>query len=120
MDSSDSSIEPEQGFTDLQFIDLHPEPWPEDNRRIRVHVEVTPFEQRPDLDLAILDARGEEVATVTIVEMLDPKFVITMHLRGDQTSGAFTLRGRLHYSEQEPLAEASHPFELPDTPTNLS
>ncbi|HEX7973527.1 MAG TPA: hypothetical protein VF498_03890 [Anaerolineales bacterium] len=30
----------------VRFIDLHVELWP-DGRRVRVHAEITPFQQRP-------------------------------------------------------------------------
>jgi hypothetical protein len=73
-----------------------------DGRRLRVQVELTPFLERPNVDLAVLDAAGEPLARATIVEADSPSFSLTMHLRGEPQAGEFTVRGELSYTSSPP------------------
>ena len=41
---------------EVRIIELRAEPWPEDGRRVRIHLEVTPFLERPNLEVPITDA----------------------------------------------------------------
>ncbi len=102
---------------EVRLLDLHAEPWP-DGRRVRAHAQITPFQQRPNLDLRIEDAQGEEVASATLIELITPKLVVTLHIRAAQVAGRYTLFGRLYYPDLDPVDQASHPFEiqLPPTP----
>ncbi len=56
------------------------EPYP-DGRRVRVSLEVDPFQKRPSFDIVITDAGGEEVAQTTIIETMTRKLDVTLHLR---------------------------------------
>jgi hypothetical protein len=47
----------------------------------------------------ILDASGEEVATVTIVEAIDRKMEFTVHLREVPTGGEYTAFATVYYAE---------------------
>ncbi len=42
---------------EVRFTELRIEPWP-DGRRLRVHVSLTPFQNKPDLEAMILDEAG--------------------------------------------------------------
>ena len=96
---------------EVRLLELRAEPWP-DGRRVRVHAQITPFQQRPNLDLRIEDARGEEVAAATLIELITTKLVVTLHIRSAQVEGRYTLFGRLSYPELESVDETSHPFEI--------
>jgi hypothetical protein len=73
-----------------------------DGRRLRVDIELTPFLERPNLDLDVLDASGETLARTTVVEADSPRFSLTMHLRGRPHGGEFTVRGALSYASSPP------------------
>lgn len=103
---------------------LRAEPWP-DGRRVRVYLEVDPFQKRPSVDLTILNAQQEPVAVASIIESMDRKMDFTMHLRGAETAGTYRLQVALYYSEpfgpafeppiEPPTDQSSEPpVELPD------
>ena len=83
---------------------LSAQPYP-DGYRVRVNVEVTPFQKRPYIEVILQDANGDEVASTSIVEPLSWKLEFTMHIRG-QLKNPYTLNARLYYPEgpsQEPI-----------------
>ena len=89
---------------------LSAEPYP-DGERVRVNIEITPFQKRPHLEVAITDAGGEEVATASIVEPMGWKLEFTMHLRGAKAS-PFTIEARLFYPDGPQPAPVSRTFEV--------
>jgi hypothetical protein len=73
-----------------------------DGRRVKVQVEVTPFLERPMVELSIRDAQDGLLAESTIVECADASFSITMHLRGEKPGGeACVLEVELSYPDLE-------------------
>jgi hypothetical protein len=94
---------------DVRFTELRVEPW-EDGRRVRVHINVTPFQQRPNLEARIVDAAGNEIASTSIVELLENKIVFTMHLRG-KVNNPFTLFADLSYAENGEVDRGQVSFE---------
>lgn len=98
---------------EMRFLELRAEPVHDDGPlRMRVYIEVTPFRQRPHIDLVLSGADGAEIASANIVEPMQRKNVITMHLRGEQKSGQFTLRARLYYPEGPQADTAEFAFEI--------
>jgi len=103
-------------FTDPTAIPLPPdkvrikqlraEPW-QDNRRVRVYLEITPFQQRPNSEIVITDDSGKEVANVSIIETIDPRMEFTMHLRSQETAGEYHLTATLFYEVNIPDPEAA-------------
>ncbi len=85
---------------------LNAEPWP-DGRRVRVYLEVDPFQVRLNADLVIVDDHGREVAHANIIESLERKIEVTLHLRPVLGSGAagneapqsarYTVHAQLYY-----------------------
>jgi hypothetical protein len=97
---------------EVRLLELRAEPWP-DGRRVRAHVQITPFRERPNLDLRIENALGEEVASAALIELITTKLVITLHIRAQQIEKQYTLMGNLYYPELESVDQASFPFEIP-------
>ena len=87
---------------ETRITSLTAEPYP-DGYRLRVNIEMTPFQQRPHLEVVLNDANREEVASSTIVEPLGWKIEFTMHIRGD-LHNPYTLEARLFYPDG-PTAE---------------
>lgn len=79
---------------------LHAEPWP-DGRRVRVQVEITPFQQRPNLHIRIADAQGFEVTSMVATQILQTRQEFTLHLRQPETQGRYTVAAYLAYPELE-------------------
>lgn len=108
-DGGNIPVPPEE----MRFLELRAEPVHDDGPlRMRVYIEVTPFRQRPHIDLILTGADGAEIASVNIVEPMQRKNVITMHLRGGQKSGQFTLCARLYYPEGPEADTAECAFEI--------
>lgn len=72
-----------------------------DGARIDVVFELTPFQRRPNLEVAITDAQGREVSALSIVEAIDHKMNFTMHLRHANTQGSYVLQLRVFYADVE-------------------
>jgi hypothetical protein len=94
---------------EVRLRSLLAEPWP-DGQRVRISVEVDPFQQRPNIDLAILDADEHEIATASIVETMVRKLHITMHLRTALPGQTCMLKATLFYTEDMEIPEGE---ELP-------
>jgi hypothetical protein len=108
---------PEDAFppAEVRFTEVHTEPWP-DGRRVRVHVTITPFQQRPNLEVRILNAEEEEAAHISIIETMENKMVFTMHIRGPIGPEAFRLEARLSYEDLGVVDERSLEFITSEAP----
>ncbi|NWG33508.1 MAG: hypothetical protein HXY42_03625 [Chloroflexi bacterium] len=90
---------------ETKITSLSAAPYP-DGRRLRVNIEMTPFQKRPHLEVALHDGHGDEVASTTVVEPLTWKIEFTMHLRGERVN-PYTLEALLYYPDgpsREPQA----------------
>ncbi len=112
-----SNVPPEGALPpkDVRFTELRCEMWP-DGQRVRVHVDITPFQKRPTLEARILNTEGAEVASVLIIETMDAKMVFTMHLRGETTPARYLLIASLSYEETGQVDERQIEFDSGETP----
>jgi hypothetical protein len=101
---------------EVRITELRANPWP-DGQRVRVHVELTPFQERPNLELTIQTSQGAESASVSLIEVLTTRFVITMHLRRSDPGGEYSLSGRLYYPDLEAGDQSVHSFVVPPSST---
>ena len=88
---------------ETQITSLSAEPYP-DGYRLRVNIEITPFQKRPFIEVTLNDSDGEEVASSSIVEPLTWKLEFTMHIRGE-LKNPYTLEAKLFYPDG-PAAES--------------
>ncbi len=89
---------------ETRIISLTVEPYP-DGHRLRVNVEVTPFQKRPHIDVVLKDANGDDVASTSIVEPMGWKLEFTLHIREKELKNPYTLEAKLYYPDgpsQEP------------------
>ncbi|MFN8425788.1 MAG: hypothetical protein U0X87_05965 [Anaerolineales bacterium] len=89
---------------ETRITSLTATPYP-DGRRVRVNVEVTPFQKRPHIEVVLKDANGDEVASANIVEPLGWKLEFTMHIREKELKNPYTVEAKLYYPDgpsQEP------------------
>ncbi len=63
-----------------------------DGRRLKVEIELTPFQQPPTLHLTVRDSAGEEVASTSIIEAMAPRMSFTLHLRHVDPGGVYRAR----------------------------
>jgi hypothetical protein len=76
------------------------EPWP-DGQRVRVYLEVDPFQKRPSAEIEVENQAGQTVASVSVIETMDRKMEFNLHLREKQSRGAYQLSAVLYYTESE-------------------
>ncbi len=76
---------------------LKAEPYP-DGYRLRVNLEITPFQKRPHIEINVTGADGEEVTSTSIVEPMSWKLELTMHIRGE-LKNPYTLTANLFYPD---------------------
>ncbi len=96
-------------FTDPNDVPLPPddvhirkfsaEPWP-DKRRVRVYLEISPFQKRPSGEIVLTDARGRQVAIANFIETMVANMEINLHLRADDTLGAYQIVAKLFYLQE--------------------
>lgn len=52
-----------------------------DNLRIRVFLELTPFEEKPVIEMVLSDEQGREITSTSIIEPISWKQELVMHLK---------------------------------------
>ncbi len=93
-DPSEIPLPPEE----VRIRVLQADPYP-DGQRIRIHLEVDPFQRRPNADVRITNALGDELANTSIIESMVRKMEFTMHLRPPNPTGPCKVGVTLFYSK---------------------
>lgn len=107
-------VEPEEAprpKEEVAIRRLTARPYP-DGRRVRLDVSLTPFLERPCLEFEVVNAAGEPVGAMAVIESMDHELELTLHLRGPEPRGAHTLRLRVFYPEGPPEVTAETTFEV--------
>jgi hypothetical protein len=90
-------------------------PYP-DGYRLRVNIEITPFQKRPHIEVVLNDSHGDEVASSSIVEPMSWKLEFTMHIRGE-LKNPYTLEARLYYPDGPGTDPQSISFDVEPPPS---
>lgn len=69
-----------------------------DERRLAFGVELTPFLERPSIEVAIVNGEGLPAGSLHVIETMSPNFNITLHLRDDEITNPYELTAVLYYS----------------------
>lgn len=99
-DPSEIPLPPEE----VRIRELRAEP-KSDGQRVKIFLEVDPFQRRPSADVRITNSLGEELASTTIIESMLRKMEFTMHLRQPRPTGACKVDVTLFYSKSTGTAE---------------
>ncbi len=75
---------------DVRITEVRVDPLP-DGRRVVVSVKLTPFVEKPDLDVTLLRG-GVEERSLSLVGAMQPQLQLTMHLPEGDPSGSYTAR----------------------------
>jgi len=94
-DPSDIPLPPEE----VHIRELRVEPLP-----VRIFIEITPFQQKPNLEIKILTKSGREAASLSIIEAIDYKMQFTVHLKDANPSEDYTTTLEVYYFEAEESA----------------
>jgi hypothetical protein len=85
---------------EVRFDGIAVEPYP-DGRRLKLHFGLTPFLERPSVEMTVTNAAEDEVASLHLIEAMDTAFDFTVHLRGPAPAGVHRLRLALFYPESD-------------------
>lgn len=111
-------------FQDPEDIPLPPDevrirtftatPYP-DGRRVRIFLEVAPFQKRPSSEITIADQTGRILASANIIETMTRKMELTLHLRGPAEAGEYLATADLFYqAAPAPAEQEGAEIELPE------
>ena len=99
-----------RAFTSSRITSLSAEPY-SDGYRLRVNIEMTPFQKRPHLEVTLKDANEEEVASSSIVEPMSWKIEFTMHIRGE-LNNPYTVTAKLYYPDGPSCEPQTFSFDV--------
>jgi len=80
----------------------------EDGRRVAVGFNLTPFLERPSLLVTITNADGEEAASLSVIEAMEPNFNLTVHLRDNENLDPYKVEAIVYYVSEDGKREISH------------
>ncbi len=92
----------------LLKIQVTPQP---NHQRVKVHLELTPFMKRPNIEVSVFSGDGKEVGHTSILETMLPKLEFTLHLRQADTSDELSMQTTVYY--QKLPASNDKPVEVP-------
>jgi hypothetical protein len=101
---------------ETEITSLSAEPYP-DGYRLRVNIQVTPFQKRPHIEVLLTDANNDEVASTTIVEPMSWKLEFTMHIRGELFN-PYTIEARLYYPDGPAKEPKTFTFDVKPPPSS--
>lgn len=98
---------------EMEVLSIEVEPL-EDNRRARVQLEVTAFTpaDRPNIEVTAVNAQGQAVGSLTVIETMQRIMAFTLHIREPEPSGDYTIRADLYYELDEIQHTLSTTFTL--------
>lgn len=68
-----------------------------DKRRIAVGFDLTPFLEKPSLEVVVTNAKGVRAGTLNVIEAFQPNFSLTLHLRDEEPTGVYDVRAVVYY-----------------------
>lgn len=100
----------------VQIEALTATPYP-DGTRVHLDIRLTPFLERPNLEIYARKAEGPVVAELSVIETMQHHLEFTLHIRGVQdTRGDYTLAVELFYADrQNPQHTKEVPFRIART-----
>jgi hypothetical protein len=99
---------------ETRLLDLQAEPYP-DGKRLRVILEVTPFQEKPVITLALSNFADEVVAETTIIEPITWQIELTLHIRKTDkiAGGLLNLQAILSYPDLGKVDQRDLSVEIP-------
>jgi hypothetical protein len=83
----------------IERVEARPYP---DGWRVKVIVEVTPFQERPNLEIRLLSAAGQVISELSVIETMHRHMEFTIHIRGVASpAGQYVTNVDLYYGDRE-------------------
>ena len=103
-DPNDVPLPPDQ----IEIRELSAEP-NQDGSRILLKFEISPFQERPNMEISVCNQAGKEAASFSIVEAIENKMEFTLHMREPDSRGSYTLSMQVFYTDLSTLDEPEGP-----------
>ncbi len=81
---------------------------------VKVHLELTPFMKRPNIEVTITSSEGKEVGHTSILETMLHILEFTVHLRQVKPGEELSLETRVYYQSLPPPSDSPVELPLPD------
>lgn len=86
----------------IKIEDIVITPYP-DRFRVYIEIKVTPFQERPNLIVAVHDEDDKIVGELNIIETMHANMEFTVHLRGvEDSAGSYSATVDLFYDTRTP------------------
>lgn len=72
-----------------------------EGKRVAVDLELTPFIERPTVQLVLVNEAGGQAGRLTIIETLDRVMSVVMHIRDQDPTATYHLHARVYYASIE-------------------
>jgi hypothetical protein len=72
-----------------------------DGRRVAVGFDLTPFRERPSIEVRVVNERGEAAGWLNVIETLEANFSLTMHLRDKEPTERYEVTAVVYYATPE-------------------
>lgn len=103
-DPNDKPVPPDQ--MEIRRLDVQPY---EDQRRVRIDFEISPFLQRPNIEIIVNNQNGQQVSQLSVVEAIENRMEFTLHLRESSPGGGYTLEMQIFYTDLTGLEDEEGP-----------
>ena len=77
----------------------------EDGKRVSIEFEITPFQQRPNLEITVFNQENRIVSSLSVVEAIENKMTFTLHLKEAKPIGIYQVAMELFYAELDKIDE---------------
>lgn len=85
---------------DVRLNDLGLYVYP-DGRRVAVGFNLTPFLEKPCIEVRVVNERGEPAGWLNVIETIDANFSLTIHLRDKEPTDLYQVTATVYYQTPE-------------------
>ena len=86
-------------------------PYP-DGWRVKITLDLTPFQERPNLEIRVRSQAGRVVSEMSVIETMIRHLEFTVHIRGvESPAGEYVAEAALYYGDD--ATEPQHHLEIP-------
>lgn len=82
--------------------------------RVKIHLELTPFKKRPNIEVTITAPSGKKAAYSSILETMLRKLEFTMHLRQVELGKEYTVESVVYYQKLPEPSDTPMDVPLPE------
>jgi hypothetical protein len=98
---------------EVRLLEVKVAPLPESGR-VKIYIEMTPFQKRPNISVSITNPAGKEAARTTILETMLTRLEVTLHLREAIRGVEYTVETSVFYQKLPQPSETEVELQLPD------